>query len=455
MTRFLACCFAAVLAAAALSLVAGPASAQQAAGGQQAANLSIFPEKITEVFQTNVKKWEGALKKIAVSLFWLLVTIELAWGAGRLILRGADLSQWLSELASQVLFIGFFWALLDHSSEWAGFVIQSFQKAADQAAQADGVQSGAKPSDVFDAGLAAASKIMGVTSRWRPMDAVGLTMGAIVVMICFALMAAFMVVALVESYIVISAGVLFMGFGGSRWTKDYALAQVNYTMSVGAKLFIIQLIAALSQQVFRDLAADYGSSQAIEQVLLVIGASVIFFILMWTIPALAQGVLQGQSLSSPEQMTHAARELRGASGALLAAARKLAGGVIGGGKAVASAGGLASRQLQDPRLNTGNPGDGLLARTGRNLAGAAVRHAGARLGDWVGAGKSVGGQMSADMSQRSGGDVIDKKLGRVGTRQGTNQQGINSIQGGGQPGGSQSQPGGGKGKGQSGGGQTP
>ena len=41
-----------------------------------------------------------------------------------------------------------------------------------------------------------------------------------VVEVCFALMAAFMVLALVESYLVISLGVLLMAFGGSRWTKD-------------------------------------------------------------------------------------------------------------------------------------------------------------------------------------------------------------------------------------------
>ena len=41
--------------------------------------------------------------------------------------------------------------------------------------------------------------------------------------VCFALDGSFLILALVESYVVISAGVLFMGFGGSRFTKDYAL----------------------------------------------------------------------------------------------------------------------------------------------------------------------------------------------------------------------------------------
>ena len=53
------------------------------------------------------------------------------------------------------------------------------------------------------------------------------------------LIAAFMVLALVESYLIISMSVIFMAFGGSRWTKDFAVSTVRYTVSVGAKLFVL------------------------------------------------------------------------------------------------------------------------------------------------------------------------------------------------------------------------
>ena len=48
-------------------------------------------------------------------------------------------------------------------------------------------------------------------------------LAAIVIEVCFALIAAWMVVTLVQSYIVIAAGVINMAFGGSRWTKDIAV----------------------------------------------------------------------------------------------------------------------------------------------------------------------------------------------------------------------------------------
>ena len=78
---------------------------------------------------------------------------------------------------------------------------------------------------------------MAEMSIWSPAASVGLIIAGLVIEACFAVIAACMVLALVESYLVISMGVIFMAFGGSRWTNDLAISTVRYTLSVGAKLF--------------------------------------------------------------------------------------------------------------------------------------------------------------------------------------------------------------------------
>ena len=70
------------------------------------------------------------------------------------------------------------------------------------------------------------------SSIWSPAASVGLIIAGLVIEVCFALIAACMVLALVESYLIISMGVLFMAFGGTRWTKDFAISTVRYTVSV-------------------------------------------------------------------------------------------------------------------------------------------------------------------------------------------------------------------------------
>jgi type IV secretion system protein TrbL len=50
------------------------------------------------------------------------------------------------------------------------------------------------------------------------------------------------VVATVESYLVIGAGFLFLGFGGSRWTAPYVERYIAYAVSVGVKIMVIYLL---------------------------------------------------------------------------------------------------------------------------------------------------------------------------------------------------------------------
>ncbi len=112
-------------------------------------------------------------------------------------------------------------------------------------------------------------------------------------LVCFALIAAFLVLALVESYIVISAGVIFMGFGGSRFTKDYALKILIYAMSVGAKLFVMQLIVGLGQQIFNQLMQNFQTNTS--DLLVAVGSAIVMLALTKIIPDMIQGLLNGVS----------------------------------------------------------------------------------------------------------------------------------------------------------------
>ena len=116
--------------------------------------------------------------------------------------------------------------------------------------------------DVFAAGVHSPQKVMSQMSIWAPAASVGLMVAGIVIEVCFALMAAFMVLALVESYLVISMGVIFMAFGGSRWTKDLAVSTVRYTVSVGAKLFVLQLLVSIGTGLITAWAATFNDVTA-------------------------------------------------------------------------------------------------------------------------------------------------------------------------------------------------
>ena len=100
--------------------IAGPANAQ---------SVNVL-DQIVSQFQSRSAGWEGALRSFALGTFGILAAIELAWAAFKLAFRGADVSEWLAELVNQILFLGFFLALLQNSVTWGNAIVSSFRQAA-------------------------------------------------------------------------------------------------------------------------------------------------------------------------------------------------------------------------------------------------------------------------------------------------------------------------------------
>ncbi len=111
-----------------LSLIVGAAALIiLAAGPSLAAENTQEVNQILQLYQQKAQAWQSTLLTFAQTLFWLLATIEIALTGIRLTLKGADFNEWAAELVNQILFIGFFLALLTNSSTWANAIVQSFR----------------------------------------------------------------------------------------------------------------------------------------------------------------------------------------------------------------------------------------------------------------------------------------------------------------------------------------
>ncbi len=332
---------------------------------------------ILDSFQVATRNWQGRLAGLAISLFWILAVIEFTWAAIQLAFRGADLGEWLAALVNQILFIGFFAALLQFSADWASAIVTSFQQAANLAGGTNLI----RPSDIFDVGVKLATALYDASSNWNLVHNLILVVAGFFILLSFGLIAASLIVALVESYIVISAGVLFMGFGGSRWTKDYAIRIFQYCMSVGAKLFIIQLLAGLTLAIvepWTSVAAGASSlsSASLTSIFVLVGVSIIFVAITRLIPEMVQSLINGTSLASGAGLYATAAGLAGGAVA----------GVVGGTMATRSAARLASEQLAAAEAEGTAPQTALgraafiPTSTARNLGRQAVIDIGSRLG---------------------------------------------------------------------------
>src|SRR5207245_2786167 len=139
----------------------------------------------------------------------------------------------VAALLRKVLAIGFFYALLLNGGTWIRAAIQGFSQAGSSASGLADLS----PTGVFDQGLALANKILNAVEGLGILEAVFpslvAALTAFVVVVSFAIIAAQLLVALVESFIVIGAGILFVGFSGARWTKFFTERYLRYVATLG------------------------------------------------------------------------------------------------------------------------------------------------------------------------------------------------------------------------------
>jgi type IV secretion system protein TrbL len=351
-------------------------------------------DQIVSQFQTRSSSWEGSLRSFALNTFGILAAIELAWAAIRLAFRGSDVSEWLAEIVNQILFLGFFLALLENSVTWGKAIVNSFRQAANGAGG-----TGIAPSDVFASGVELAQKVMSHVTLWDPGASAGLIISGLVIEVCFALIAACMVLALVESYLVISMGVLFMAFGGTRWTKDYAISTVRYTVSVGAKLFVLQLLVSIGNGLITDWAATFQDLTAASLCILV-GCSIVMLALVTVLPETMQRIVNGSSMASGSALV-------GAAAAVGAATAAFGAGLAGSGAMAGNALRLAATQM-DAKDDAGTAPASRIGRaatltgyTAKNMVAAPLADLGRRLSGQPGARHGIATwRMSADLGNR-------------------------------------------------------
>jgi type IV secretion system protein TrbL len=294
---------------------------------------STILNDIVRDYEAISTSWFSALGPIASKIFWILVAIQLTWSAIWWVIDREDGLAVVSSLLRQVVAIGFFYALLLNGGTWVPAVIQSFSQAGATAAGLTDLS----PTGVFDQGLALANKILNATSDLGLLDGffasliAGIT--AIVVVIAFAVIAAQLLVALVESFIVIGAGVLFLGFAGSRWTKFFTERYLSYVASIGVKLFVLYLIMGVGMGIAARWmpVLERGGFSPIP-FFYVMGGSLVFVFLTWHIPSVAGSMMAGAVSLSLADAVYPAIWGGRAAGAGVIAASAVGGAAVAAGR---------------------------------------------------------------------------------------------------------------------------
>lgn len=325
----------------------------EAAQGTQDVNIL---SSITLKFQTTARQWGKALQVYALVLFrWLLIADVCLMGI-RLALKRAELGEVLVEFIRLLLFASFMFTVIYYHKTWSNNIILGLGQIAETELSAPPME----PSAIFWAGLEVVGRIWEKISLFsNPVSSLGLVAFGIALTIVFALITAQVVLVKCEAYIVLNAGTILLGFGGSRLTKEYAINFIRYSLAIAVKLFVMQLLVSLSLSFTEDLSlaqVDYN------ELAVVLGASIVLLALTMTIPDICSGIINGSHVPTGQAITSAVSAVGIGTMAAMQAVKAGAASTPGAIQAVKEASGMANTD--------GATGMGKAAHMGKSLWGA-------------------------------------------------------------------------------------
>jgi type IV secretion system protein TrbL len=382
-----------------IGLIAFPAFAAPPSGG------GVLND-VTMRFYTQSAAWGTVITGYATWLFWVLVTISMVWTFGMMALRKADIGELFAEFVKFTITTGFFWWLLSNGPAMAVAIISSMQEIGARAAgTAVGLES-LTPSSPISLGLNVVKKAFAALSWVHPIDNLAIVIVSAIILLCLCVVAANILIALVNAWVMAYAGIFILGFGGSRWTSDMAIGYFKSMLGVGMELMTMTLLVGIAISVVNGFYTNLDGSSLYE-LLIVLCVCAVLAILINKIPARLAGLAGGGSGAGVGVGT-----LMG--GMAMAASAVATGGAAAMAGAANAAGGAQALMAAFSKANASESGGG-----GGAGMSALMNAAGGGGGESGGGGSGGGSALAAAMGDTGSSSASSAGFGGSGSSSGS------------------------------------
>lgn len=394
----------------------------------------VLDEVLTQ-FHNQAAAWQVTITHAASWLFWTLAIISMVWTFGMKALRTADIGEFFAEFVRFTIFTGFFWWLLLNGPHFADTIIAGLRQLG---ANAGGVNA-LTPSSIVDVGFAIFNRAVQASSLWSPMTTlIGILLSAAILLLLTGI-AVNMLLLLIAGWMLSYAGIIFLGFGGSRWTSDIAINYYRTVLGVAAQLMTIVLLVGIGSSLLSGFYQKMTLGPPnLDELAVMLVIAFTLYMLVDKVPPLMAGIA-GSSAVGGVGNFGAGAIVGAAAGAASVGAAVASGGtsnLLSGATSAAGAGSALSAAIGQASRNVGAGTDVLSTMAGggrgagsggpssglNKIAGMAMRSA--TSGGMAGA-MSMAGRVGADaatnlakgagkLAKDKAGDVKDAAQDRIG-----------------------------------------
>jgi P-type conjugative transfer protein TrbL len=192
-----------------------------------------------------------------------------------------------------------------------------------------------------DVGYLVFAKVVDQTTWWKPWDSlIGQVLG-IAVLVCLLIVGINMLLLLISGWVLAFGGVIFLGFGGGRWTSEMAINYYRTVLHLGVQLMMMVLLVGIGKTLVDDYYAQVNQGLVtLKSLGVMIGVSITMVVLVSKLPGFIASIATGGPVGGGGISTSGAGMIMGAAG-MLAAAGGMAAAMAVAGAAQAAGGAQA------------------------------------------------------------------------------------------------------------------
>jgi type IV secretion system protein TrbL len=217
---------------------------------------ATFIDQVNARYVDSALNWIPSIQTHAESLFWMLAVISAVWTFVVLVLREGDLADFVGAAVRFIITTMFFYWLLDQGPVFANKILASTLQLANDASGMESLSYG----DFAHLGIKIFMDTANAITMWNvPQGVLGAAVG-ILVLIALALITVNIVLVTCETWIMLSAGLVFLGFGAAEWTRELSISYFKHLLAVGIKQFVTLLLAVVALDILRSMDAAHTTS---------------------------------------------------------------------------------------------------------------------------------------------------------------------------------------------------
>jgi len=254
-------------------------------------------------FDLQTLTWTQNAIAVARGLFLALVGTEITWSLIEIFLGVRELDSFVASITRRLIWVGVAVGIFAVAPAAVNNILHDFSNIGATIAGFSFEQL--SPDTVLHYGFDL-STALNPPATFNPL-AFGLTAAASLVAeaavtLAFAVAACALLLAWVEGYIVVSAGVFLLGFIGSRWTLPWAERYLAIVLGVATKLLVINLILGLGTNLGDDLTRAWNDTAAsghgVSDYFSIAAVTVVYALVVWFAPGFVASLVAASPVLS-------------------------------------------------------------------------------------------------------------------------------------------------------------